>query len=269
MEFVCDECGVSFNKNKNRLSHGRQKHQGMKRTDNDKRKSDIAVPKIVNISTDEAREPCADPRTCVEPVGSLATCEIQVFKMSFQCQECDQSFPYKCNLTRHIKTVHGNEPRKDNEARKEGLLKWSDLQPFEAQVESIPQTEFKSPAEYVTMAMKAHEDKQLTSEEFMQATGLSVFQHITDIFWTALYKRPDLYVYVTEEMLSWLGFEGESGNQKTHMIEALNARLIAYTYLITDDLSKAVDQVLQIPTEAYDRPSNYKHLLMRPLNFQV
>ena len=68
--------------------------------------------------------------------------------MSFQCQECDQSFPYKRNLTRHIKTVLENEPRKDNEARKEGLLKRSDLRPFEAQVESIPQTEFKSPAEY-------------------------------------------------------------------------------------------------------------------------
>ena len=130
----------------------------------------------------------------------------------------------------------------------------------------LKRSEFKSPAEYVTMAMKAHEDKQLTSEEFMQATGLSVFQHITDIFWTALYKRPDLYVYVTEEMLSWLGFECESGNQKKHMIEALNARSITYTYLNTDDLSKAVDQVLQIPT---DRPSNYKHLLMRPLDFQV
>ena len=70
-------------------------------------------------------------------------------------------------------------------------------------------------------------------------------------------------------MLSWLGFEDESGNQKKHMIEALNARSIAYTYLNTDDLSKAVEQVLQIPTEDYDRPSNYKHLLMRPLDFQV
>ena len=61
----------------------------------------------------------------------------EVFKMSFQCQECHQSFPYKRNLTRHIKTVHGNKPRKDNEARKEGLLAGLYSETFEAQVESV------------------------------------------------------------------------------------------------------------------------------------
>ena len=103
----------------------------------------------------------------------------------------------------------------------------------------------------------------------MQTTGLTVFQHITDIFWTALYKRPDLYMYVTDDMVSWLLFEGESRYQKHNMIEPLNDRTIPYTYLNTDDLKKAVDQVLKIPTEVYDRPSNYRHLLMRPLDFQV
>ena len=117
--------------------------------------------------------------------------------------------------------------------------------------------------------MKAHEDKQLTVEEFMQAAELSVFKLITDTFWTALYKRPDLYVYITEEMVRWLGFEGESRTQMLHMIEALNARTIAYKYLNTEEFKKAADQVLEIPTEVYDRPQNYKHLLMRPLDFQV
>ena len=73
--------------------------------------------------------------------------------MSFQCQECHQSFPYKRNLTRHIKTVHGNEPRKDNEARKEGLLAGLYSETFEAQVESNPQAEFISPAEYVAIVI--------------------------------------------------------------------------------------------------------------------
>ena len=118
------------------------------------------------------------------------------------------------------------------------------------------------------MAMKAHKDKQLTSDEFMQATGLTVFKLITDTFWTALYERPDLYVYITEEMVSWLGFEGESRNQKKDMLRTLNARSIAYTYLNIDDLKNATDQVLQIPDEAYVKPPNYKHLLMRPLEFR-
>ena len=116
--------------------------------------------------------------------------------------------------------------------------------------------------------MEAHEeDRQLTSDEFMQVTGLSVFKLITDTFWTALYERPDLYVYVTEEMVSWLGFEGESHTQKLHMLRTLNARSIHYKYLDIDEFRKVTDQVLQIPDEAYNRPPNYKHLLIRPLEF--
>ena len=117
--------------------------------------------------------------------------------------------------------------------------------------------------------MKINHHKQLTSDEFMQATELSVFKLITDTFWTALYKRPDLYVYITEEMFSWLGFEGESRTQKLHMIQKLNARSIHYIYLSIDDLRKTADQVLQIPSEAYVKPQQYRHLLMRPLDFQV
>ena len=198
-QFLCDECGASFTKNKNRLRHVRTKHQGMKRTDNEKRKSEVT----------------------------------------------------------------------DNEAGKQGLLKRSQVGPFGDPVESITQAEFKPPSEYVRMAMEAHEeDRQLTSQEFMQATGLTVLKNINDTFWTALFERPDLYVYVTEEMLSWLGFEGESGNQKKHMLRTLNARSIPYKYLDIDELKKVVDQVLEIPTEVCDRPPNYKHLLMRPLEFR-
>ena len=198
-QFVCYVCGASFTKNKNRLRHVRTKHQGMKRTDNEKRKSEVT----------------------------------------------------------------------DNEAGKQGLLKRSQVGPFGDPVESITQAEFKPPSEYVRMAMEAHEeDRQLTSQEFMQATGLTVLKNINDTFWTALFERPDLYVYVTEEMLSWLGFEGESGNQKKHMLRTLNARSIPYKYLDIDELKKAADQVLEIPTEVRDRPPNYKHLLMRPLEFR-
>ena len=196
------------------------------------------------------------------------------------CDVCGASFTKNKSLLRHVRTVHQGMKRTDNEkrkrdqestdkVRKQGHLACTDIRTCEVPVESVPQAVFKSPADYVAVAMKAHEDKQLTVEEFMQAAELSVFKLITDTFWTALYKRPDLYVYITEEMVSWLGFEGESRTQKLHMIEALNARTIAYKYLNTEELKKAADQVLEIPTEVYDRPQNYKHLLMRPLDFQV
>ena len=41
----------------------------------------------------------------------------------FQCPECDQEFTLNHNLTEHIKTVHGNQKREDNETRKEVILK--------------------------------------------------------------------------------------------------------------------------------------------------
>ena len=38
MEFICDDCGVSFTQKQSLLRHVRTVHQGMKRTDNEKRK---------------------------------------------------------------------------------------------------------------------------------------------------------------------------------------------------------------------------------------
>ena len=40
-KILCDVCGESFTKNKSLLRHVREKHQGMKRTDNDTRKRDV------------------------------------------------------------------------------------------------------------------------------------------------------------------------------------------------------------------------------------
>ena len=199
--------------------------------------------------------------------------------MEFVCNECGESFTNNQNQLRHMRTVHQGKKRTDNEkrkkdqestdkARKQGILACGSWAACEDAVEFNPQAALKSPAEYVMMAMKAHEDRQLTSQEFMQATELSVFKLITDTFWTALYERPDLYVYITEEMVSWLGFEGESRNQKKDMLRTLNSRSIAYKYLSIDDLKNATDQVLEIPNEAYVKPPNYKHLLMRPLEFR-
>ena len=40
-KLLCDVCGTSFTKNKNLLRHVREKHQGKKRTDNEKRKREV------------------------------------------------------------------------------------------------------------------------------------------------------------------------------------------------------------------------------------
>ena len=55
----------SFTKNKSLLRHVRTGHQGMKRTDNEKRKSDShEETAVVNISTDETGEPGLEIQTC-------------------------------------------------------------------------------------------------------------------------------------------------------------------------------------------------------------
>ena len=85
------------------------------------------------------------------------------------------------------------EARKDNEKRKrevtgkdrkQGILTGLDLQTSVDAVDSNTQAEFKSPAEYVRMAHE--EDRQLTSEEFMQATELSLSADVLSIVFMVL-----------------------------------------------------------------------------------
>ena len=88
---------------------------------------------------------------------------------------CGESFNNNQNRLRHVRTVHqekkrtDNETRKsevtDNEAGKQGLLKRSQVGPFGEQVRSIPQAVFRPPAEYVRMAMKAHICQEQKSTE--------------------------------------------------------------------------------------------------------
>ena len=66
-KILCDVCGASFTMNKNLLRHVREKHQGMKITDNEKRKKD-------QESTDKARKQgllaCGSWAACEESVES-------------------------------------------------------------------------------------------------------------------------------------------------------------------------------------------------------
>ena len=49
-QFLCDECGLSFTYNQNRLRHVREKHQGMKRSGNEKRKAANEKEKRLKIA---------------------------------------------------------------------------------------------------------------------------------------------------------------------------------------------------------------------------
>ena len=58
-QFLCEECGLLFTLNKNRLRHVREKHQGMKRSANEKRKAvnekrkrEVVAEKILLSKTD-------------------------------------------------------------------------------------------------------------------------------------------------------------------------------------------------------------------------
>ena len=50
MQFLCDKCGMLFTKNKSLLRHVRTIHQGMKRTDNEKRKAANEKEKRLKIA---------------------------------------------------------------------------------------------------------------------------------------------------------------------------------------------------------------------------
>ena len=81
MEFVCDECGVSFCNNQNRLRHIRTKHQGMKRMDNEKKKRkrdshEIAHAKIAPTGAaaeNTVPEECTPAEDTIIPEDSTVT----------------------------------------------------------------------------------------------------------------------------------------------------------------------------------------------------
>ena len=75
-QFVCDECGVLFTKNKSLLRHVRTVHQGMKRIDSEKRKADNEkrksdsqeIAKIAKINTSAAEDTIPEESTPAEDI---------------------------------------------------------------------------------------------------------------------------------------------------------------------------------------------------------
>ena len=128
-------CGVMFNFNQNRLRHVRTVHQGMKRADNEKRKRDVTD----NEARKEGLLAGLYSETFGEQVRSIPQA---VFKspVDYVAVAMKGSFTKNKSLLRHVRTVHqgmkrtDNDTRKrdvtDNEARKDGLLKRSQLGPF-------------------------------------------------------------------------------------------------------------------------------------------
>ena len=72
-QFVCDECRVSFNKNKSLLRHVRTVHQGMKRTDNETRKRDVTD----NEAGKQGLLACGSWAACEESVESKPPGSVQ------------------------------------------------------------------------------------------------------------------------------------------------------------------------------------------------
>ena len=102
-QFLCDECGVLFTKNKSLLRHVRTVHQGMKRIDSEKRK--------------QGHLACTDIRTCEVPVESVTQA---VFKppAEYIMMAMKGSFTKNKSLLRHVRTGHQGMKRTDNEKRK-------------------------------------------------------------------------------------------------------------------------------------------------------
>ena len=142
-EYVMMAMKGSFTKNKSLLRHVRTGHQGMKRTDNEKRKRDV---------TDKVRKQghlaCTDIRTCEVPVESVTQA---VFKppAEYVMMTMKGSFTKNKSLLRHVRTGHQGMKRTDNEkrkkdqestdkARKQGLLACGSWAACEESVESNP-----------------------------------------------------------------------------------------------------------------------------------
>ena len=68
-KILCNECGASFTLNKNLLRPVREKHQGKKRTDNEKRKSEVTD----NEAGKQGLLACGSWAACEDAVESRGT----------------------------------------------------------------------------------------------------------------------------------------------------------------------------------------------------
>ena len=103
-------CGESFNNNQNRLRHVREKHQGMKRTDNETRKRDVTD----NEAGKQGLLAGLYSETFGEQVRSIPQA---VFKppAEYVMMAMNGSFTKNKNLLRHVREKHQGMKRTDNE----------------------------------------------------------------------------------------------------------------------------------------------------------
>ena len=71
-KILCNECGASFTKNKSLLRHVREKHQGKKRTDNEKRKREVT-----NKAGKQGILACGSSAACKDSVESNPQAEFK------------------------------------------------------------------------------------------------------------------------------------------------------------------------------------------------
>ena len=84
----CDVCGASFTKNKNRLRHVREKHQGMKRTEKSQELADAKRVKIDNTTAVEdtiPEESTATEDTLSKPANTRYKYHLKTMPESVIC----------------------------------------------------------------------------------------------------------------------------------------------------------------------------------------
>ena len=109
-EYVMMAMKGSFTKNKNLLRHVREKHQGMKRTDNETRKRDV--------TDNEAGKQGLLAGLYSETFGESAESVPQAALKSpaeYVMMAMKGSFTKNKSLLRHVRTVHQGMKRTDNE----------------------------------------------------------------------------------------------------------------------------------------------------------
>jgi len=81
---------------------------------------------------------------------------------------------------------------------------------------------------YVERALSTYDDnaEMLSVIDFIDITNFPINKLFIDKFWATL--QEDKLIYVTDEIIQWMGFSGNIGHSKDHFLRLLNTNSITY-----------------------------------------